>query len=88
MSEIALLLAGQKIGASTMTFSGLDSVTQGPADPILGIKKRYNADSSSDKVDVAVGAYRDGDGKPVVLNVVKKVRAKGGPACGVGRSSR
>jgi len=55
-----------------MTFKSFDSVEQGPPDAILGIKKRYLADPSPERIDVAVGAYRDAEGKPLVLEVVKK----------------
>ena len=57
-------------------WSTFDSVTQGPPDPILGVKKRFLADDSADRVNVSVGAYRDGDGAPVVLEVVKKAEQR------------
>ena len=45
-----------------------------PADPILGISEAFKACDHPDKLNLGVGAYRDDDLKPVVLDVVKKVR--------------
>ncbi|KAG7529181.1 hypothetical protein FFLO_05768 [Filobasidium floriforme] len=42
-------------------------VPQGPADPILGVSEAFKADKSSKKINLGVGAYRDGNGKPYVL---------------------
>lgn len=44
----------------------------GPADPILGVAAQFKADPSSTKVNLSIGAYRDNDGKPVVLDSVKR----------------
>jgi len=53
-----------------VSFSG---VKEGPPDAILGIKKRFLADLNLEqRTDVTVGAYRDENGKPVVLQVVRK----------------
>jgi aspartate aminotransferase len=49
-----------------------NKVIKGPEDPILGITVAYNKDSSSQKVNLGVGAYRDDNGKPFILNCVKK----------------
>jgi len=43
-----------------------------PLDPILGVSQRYQADTDPRKVNVSIGAYRTDDGKPLVLNCVKK----------------
>jgi len=48
------------------------SVTQAPEDPILGVTVAYNKDPSPVKVNLGVGAYRTEEGKPLVLNVVRK----------------
>lgn len=45
----------------------------GPADPILGVAAQFKADPAAQKVNLSIGAYRDNDGKPVVLDSVKKV---------------
>lgn len=49
-------------------------IPQGPADPIYSTMDAYEADTASNKVNLSVGAYRDGDGKPWILPVVQKVR--------------
>lgn len=46
----------------------------GPPDPIFGLVETFNKDPRPDKVNLTVGAYRDNQGKPYVLEVVKKVR--------------
>ncbi|KAJ3695732.1 hypothetical protein LUZ60_001109 [Juncus effusus] len=48
------------------------SVAQAPEDPILGVTVAYNKDPSPNKVNLGVGAYRTEEGKPLVLNVVRK----------------
>ncbi len=48
-------------------------ITQAPPDPILGVTLAYRADPNPNKVDLGVGAYRTEEGKPLVLNCVKKV---------------
>lgn len=58
---------------STATASRLDAVEQAPADPILGVSEAFKADTSPDKLNLGVGAYRTEDLKPYVLDVVKKV---------------
>nr|AIT70215.1 aspartate aminotransferase [Desmarestia viridis] len=44
----------------------------GPADPILGLTDAFNKDTDPRKVSLGVGAYRGDNGKPVVLDSVKK----------------
>lgn len=57
--------------------SRLDFVEQAPPDPILGVSEAFKRDPSENKLNLGVGAYRDENLKPYVLNVVKKVRAAG-----------
>lgn len=45
----------------------------GPPDAILGITEAFKKDSSPSKINLGVGAYRDDNGKPFVLECVKKV---------------
>ena len=46
-----------------------------PPDPILGLVARYKKDPNPNAVNLAQGAYRDGEGKPFVLpSVVKAER--------------
>jgi aspartate aminotransferase len=51
-----------------------DLVPQAPDDPHYGLRAAFRADSSEQKVDLIIGVYRDDDGKPWVLPVVKKVK--------------
>ena len=62
--------------ATTMnkaTRSFFAKVPMGPPDAILGITEAFKADSFPQKINLGVGAYRDDNGKPFVLNCVKKV---------------
>jgi aspartate aminotransferase len=40
---------------------------------LSGVTEAFKADKDPRKINLGVGAYRDGDGKPYVLNSVKKV---------------
>jgi len=51
-------------------------VPQGPPDPILGVAEAFKKDSSSQKVNLGVGAYRDDQGKPWLLPSVQKAEEK------------
>ncbi|ONK69048.1 uncharacterized protein A4U43_C05F18740 [Asparagus officinalis] len=66
----------QSISASlTAGFSGnsvFANISQAPEDPILGVTVAYNKDQSPVKVNLGVGAYRTEEGKPLVLNVVRR----------------
>lgn len=44
-----------------------------PADAIFALTAAYVADQTKEKVNLGVGAYRDNQGKPYVLPVVRKV---------------
>ncbi len=48
------------------------NVEEGPPDAIFGLVDAYNKDKRSPKVNLTVGAYRDDQGKPLVLKVVKE----------------
>lgn len=54
-----------------------DIVPKAPEDPLFGLMAAYRKDTSPQKVDLGIGAYRDNNGKPWVLPVVKKVRLYG-----------
>nr|CAH7745562.1 unnamed protein product [Callosobruchus chinensis] len=47
-----------------------------PPDPVMGIKKFFNADKSPNKVDLILGAYRDDKGKPIILNCVREAEKR------------
>nr|CAG4718338.1 unnamed protein product [Naegleria fowleri] len=49
------------------------TIPMAPRDPILGLNEAYKEDSSPNKVNLGVGAYRTEEGKPMVLSVVRKV---------------
>eukprot|EP00877_Chromochloris_zofingiensis_P004348 jgi/Chrzof1/13914/Cz08g17080.t1 len=53
-----------------------DSVPQAPPDPILGVTEAWKADADPRKLNLGVGAYRTEEGKPLVLNVVRKAEQK------------
>ncbi|KAK5048083.1 hypothetical protein LTR84_006273 [Exophiala bonariae] len=52
-----------------------DVVPQAPDDPHYGLRAAFRADTSDQKVDLIIGVYRDDDGKPWNLPVVKKAEA-------------
>lgn len=52
-----------------------DGVEEAPPDPILGLTTKFKADTDKQKMNLGVGAYRTEDGKPYVLEVVKKAEA-------------
>ena len=47
-------------------------VTMAPPDPILGTALAFQKDNSNDKINLGIGAYRDGDGKPYVFKAVEQ----------------
>lgn len=48
------------------------NIVRAPEDPILGVTVAYNKDPSPNKLNLGVGAYRTEEGKPLVLNVVRR----------------
>lgn len=52
--------------------SHFSSLKKLPEDPILGLSLAFAADPRPHKVNLGVGAYRDAEGKPVVLSCVRK----------------
>ena len=56
---------------SISTFSTIWShIPQQGKDAIFGIVEEFNKDQSPNKVNLSIGAYRDNNGKPFVLNSV------------------
>jgi aspartate aminotransferase len=49
-----------------------DHVDEAPLDPIFKLKAAYQQDLAPTKVDLGIGAYRDDDGKPWILPVVRE----------------
>lgn len=60
------------MNSGSMTFA---DVPIKPPDVIFDTKTKYKADPNPNKLNLGVGAYRDDDLKPYVLNVVKKAEA-------------
>ncbi|KAI9502642.1 aspartate transaminase aat1 [Coemansia spiralis] len=59
----------QTVVRSLSTWS---QVEMGPPDAILGITEAFKRDTDPRKMNLGAGAYRTDDGKPYVLNAVKK----------------
>ncbi|GBG82050.1 hypothetical protein CBR_g34329 [Chara braunii] len=59
------------ISGSSVLSTWWGHVGPAPKDPILGVTESYLADPSDGKVNVGVGAYRDDNGQPVVLECVR-----------------
>ncbi|KAK3436936.1 hypothetical protein EUGRSUZ_C01585 [Eucalyptus grandis] len=55
-----------------MADSVFNHVVRAPEDPILGVTVAYNKDTSPNKLNLGVGAYRTEEGKPLVLSVVRQ----------------
>jgi len=49
---------------------------EAPKDPILGISDAFKADPDPIKMNLGVGAYRDDNGKPVVLDCVREAERR------------
>jgi aspartate/tyrosine/aromatic aminotransferase len=49
-----------------------NKIQKAPEDPILGVSVAFNKDTSPKKINLGVGAYRDDDGKPLVLQCIRK----------------
>lgn len=52
------------------------TIPQAPKDPLYSLVTAYEADEFEKKVDLGVGAYRDDNGRPWILPVVRKVRSR------------
>lgn len=48
----------------------------GPEDPILGVTVAFNKDTDAKKINLGVGAYRDDNGKPFILDCVKEAEKR------------
>lgn len=57
-------------------WSWLDHVTPAPKDPINGVTEAFLADPCPYKINLGLGAYRDDEGKPVVLQSVREAEGK------------
>jgi len=48
----------------------------GPEDPILGVTVAFNKDTDPKKINLGVGAYRDDNGKPFILESVREAEKR------------
>ncbi|CAK5280549.1 unnamed protein product [Mycena citricolor] len=62
--------AGVSVGA-LRSLSVWSSVPAGPPDPILGVTEAFKADKDPRKINLGVGAYRDGQGKPYAEAIIE-----------------
>ncbi|KAJ0028850.1 hypothetical protein Pint_35024 [Pistacia integerrima] len=61
---------------STKNIAWWDHVLPAPKDPIFCVTEAFHADSSPNKINLGVGAYRDDEGRPVVLQCVREAEAR------------
>ena len=71
-SSLLIFLSMQMVHAGSMW----SKVEMAPPDPILGVAVEYNKDPSPKKVNLGIGAYRDDNGKPLVLKCVRDAEKK------------
>jgi len=64
------------LSPNNMSHALFAQVPLAPPDSILQLPIRYKADPAEKKINLSVGAYRDDEGKPWVLPVVKKATVK------------
>ena len=53
-----------------------ETITTAPADPILGLTEAFNQNPNPDKINLAVGVYKDGGGQTPVLGTVKEAERR------------
>eukprot|EP01084_Bolivina_argentea_P315832 547326_1 len=63
-------LLNQLSGQNDAVFDKVETL---PPDAIFFTKQRYKEDTDPRKVNLGIGAYRDDNGKPYVLKIVRKV---------------
>jgi len=63
------MAAGGKVG-------DWSNVPAAALDPILGVSQKFQESTHPQKVNVSIGAYRTDEGKPLVLNCVKKAEKR------------
>ncbi|KAJ9076126.1 Aspartate aminotransferase, cytoplasmic [Entomophthora muscae] len=68
LSKLANQLKSTKMGSASV----FSQVPLAPPDAIFHLSASYKADTSPQKVDLSVGAYRTEEGKPWILPVVAK----------------
>jgi aspartate aminotransferase len=71
VSQIAQIRAFASAGNS---FWG--GLTAAPADPIMGLSESFKTDTNPNKQNLGIGAYRDNNGKPYILDCVKQAEER------------
>ena len=69
LSKFSKIVKPSKMRAFSSVWSHVD---QAPADPILGLNDAFKKDTDPRKILLGMGAYRDNDGKPYILDCVKQ----------------
>ncbi|KAJ1913476.1 aspartate transaminase aat1 [Mycoemilia scoparia] len=72
------IIAGRFAGRASLLrpMSTWANVQMGPPDAILGVTEAFKKDTSPQKINLGVGAYRDDAGKPYVLPSVKEAEKR------------
>lgn len=70
------LLSRNSLSVSCRNNSVWSKVQMGPEDPILGVSVAFNKDTDPKKINLGVGAYRDDNGKPFILETVREAEKK------------
>ena len=76
LGRIAVRSLFPAVKQSLRSGSSWAAVPMGPPDAILGLVEAFKADTDPRKVNLSVGAYRDGEGKPWVLPSVRKAEER------------
>ena len=61
---------------SQYLFSVFSVIKAMPPDPILGIGVAFSKSTNPKKVNLGIGAYRDNNGKPIVMKAVQEAVSK------------
>jgi aspartate aminotransferase len=82
MSNLRLAIRRVMTAANTSSYIGPSrastwaAVPLGPPDAILGITEAFKADTDPKKINLGVGAYRDDEGKPYILECIRKAEVR------------
>lgn len=61
----------ESLGLSALTMA---HVPEAAEDPLYRVMREFRQDTHEKKIDLGIGAYRDENGRPWVLPVVRKVQ--------------
>ncbi|WFD29446.1 aspartate transaminase [Malassezia sp. CBS 17886] len=70
--SLARSVPARRMGFAVRYSSVWARVQAAPPDPILGVTEAFKRDTDPRKINLGVGAYRDGNGKPYVLPAVRE----------------